>query len=206
MTKALELTGRVFGQLTVIKFVGGPRRRWLCDCTCGKTAVIAQPDLIGGHTKSCGHRHSEQLADRNRTHGMTNTYTYKKWHQMNTRIRDTDNPKNACYRDVHICCRWRKFENFYLDMGEAPTGYSLDRIDNKRGYIKDNCRWVPLAIQSSNTSRNVVVSFNGTTAHVSEHCRRVGLRPDLVFDRVNKLGWSVERALGTPPRRCNRSR
>jgi hypothetical protein len=46
--------------------------------------------------------------------------------------------------------RWFKFENFLADMGEPPPGLSLDRIDNERGYRKDNCHWVTRSEQMRN--------------------------------------------------------
>lgn len=53
----LDLTGQVFGKLTVI----GPDHRdnkrgwwWLCQCECGNTKVIASGNLRSGSTISCG--------------------------------------------------------------------------------------------------------------------------------------------------------
>lgn len=186
--------------MTALRFDGGVRRRWLCDCSCGATVTVDQKSLESGNTQSCGHLHRDQLRARNTTHGMGNTYTYKKWRSMHSRVRSTDREQNKCYRDVRICAAWKSFERFYLDMGEAPKGYSLDRIDNAKGYSKENCRWIPLVLQSANTSRNVIVEYNGVTTHISEHARREGLSPNAVLDRINKLGWSVERSLGTPLR------
>jgi hypothetical protein len=188
----------VFGRLTALRFDGGVRHRWLCDCVCGKTLTVDQKSLESGNTKSCGCIHKEQLVARNTTHGLANTYTYKKWCGMHTRVRDTTSARNACYVGIRVCVAWASFEQFYKDMGEAPSGYSLDRIDNKKGYSKSNCRWVPLALQAANTTRNVVVEYNGVTTHISAHARLVGLSADVVFDRINKLGWSADRALGTP--------
>jgi hypothetical protein len=127
---------------------------------------------------------------------MSGTFTYKKWQGMHKRVRSPTAKGNACYANVKICKRWSSFENFFADMGEAPPGYSLDRIDNKKGYSPSNCRWVPLSEQARNTRRLRLV---GRT-HLSAAARQAGLEPDVVFDRVNKLGWSMEKALSTPKR------
>jgi hypothetical protein len=112
--------------------------------------------------------------------------------------------KSVCYANVTVCDAWKNFAVFLSDMGAPEPGFSLDRIDNEKGYEKENCRWVRLAHQAKNTRRNRIAVFDGKRAIISDHARDRGLDPDVVFDRINKLGWDVDRALRTPVRRQRR--
>jgi hypothetical protein len=42
-----------------------------------------------------------------------------------------------------------------------------------------------------------VVEFQGITASVVEHCKRLGLQPRRIYHRLS-IGWPVERALSEP--------
>jgi hypothetical protein len=86
------------------------------------------------------------------THGMSRTRTYFIWKQMVARC---SNPKLKDYpsyggRGIAVSEEWRSFENFYRDMGERPPGLSIDRIDNDKGYCKENCKWATRSEQRRN--------------------------------------------------------
>lgn len=52
-----DLTGKVFGQLTVLErepTTQDGRVCWLCACSCGNTCVVKSNLLVAGKTKSCG--------------------------------------------------------------------------------------------------------------------------------------------------------
>lgn len=202
--RPLDLQGKLFGRLTALRLDTSARSRsWVCACSCGSVKTVRSKALLRGTTKSCGCLRADTTTEANITHGQSGTYTYKKWLSMWRRVR-APVLKSTCYAGVTVCERWKAYTAFLEDMGPCATGESLDRIDNAKGYSRDNCRWVRLSAQAANTSRNVYVEVDGAQVHLSEAARRVGLSPDVVFDRVNKLGWGVERALATPARKQNR--
>ena len=75
---ALDLNGKRFGRLTIIKRVenrilpsGQKRSQWLCKCDCGNYATVLGYMLTSGNTQSCGCLHNEAFA---RARKKYNTY------------------------------------------------------------------------------------------------------------------------------------
>ncbi len=82
--------------------------------------------------------------------------TYSCWEHMIARCTCPTHQSWAHYggRGINVTTRWRSYENFLADMGEAPAGLTLDRIDNDGDYEASNCRWVPQKVQVRNQRRN----------------------------------------------------
>lgn len=62
--KAIDMTGREFGRLTVVERAGSSPQfaRWKCKCVCGNEIVTTSNNLRLGHTKSCGCLFKESVA------------------------------------------------------------------------------------------------------------------------------------------------
>lgn len=57
MRKVVDLTGKIFGQLTVIERVKVPgenESHWKCKCSCGKEVIVIAGNLKKGQSQSCG--------------------------------------------------------------------------------------------------------------------------------------------------------
>lgn len=112
---------------------------------------------------------------------------------------------DKCYhlygaRGITVCERWRKFENFYADMGPRPTPkHTIERVDNDKGYDPSNCIWADRKVQARNTRRNHVLEFQGVKKPIVEWAETFQLHPQVVLGRIIS-GWSVEQALTQPVR------
>jgi hypothetical protein len=153
-----DLLGQRFGRLVVVKqATSSPKgARWLCRCRCGNTREIAASNLK--RQRSCGCLAREKSSKRNATHHMSRSPTYRSWCGM---IQRCENPRAEGYElyggaGIRVCKRWREsFEAFLADMGERPTGKSIDRFPKRNGnYEPGNCRWATPSEQAQNRSNS----------------------------------------------------
>ena len=140
----------------------GLHRYSLYLCECGTKKVIRRSHVSQGRILSCG-CHSKDI---HTTHGMSNTQTYERWEDMKVRCSVySTRPDRYIERKITVCSDWKKFESFYNDMGEC-NGLSLDRIDNNKGYYKENCRWTTRQVQMRNTAnRKHSSQYRGVSWH-----------------------------------------
>ncbi len=99
-------------------------------------------------------------------HPLYATYTSMKQRCYNKKV-----PNFPDYggRGIKMCDRWlgiNGFTNFLADMGDAPTwsntknsrsDWSVDRIDNNKGYSKENCKWSTRHQQAANQRNKIGV-------------------------------------------------
>jgi hypothetical protein len=97
-------------------------------------------------------------------------------------------------RGISVCEQWQAFENFYADMGEAPAGMSIDRIDNQGDYTPANCRWATPQIQANNRRSNRIIIYQGQQFTLADLARLSGLKYSTLSMRL-RWGWSMDRAL-----------
>lgn len=198
---AVDLTGRVFNRLTVIRRSGTKRRYavWECQCSCGAVTHVRSDQLFSGRSQSCGCYNY----DKGKIHGMSRSRVsgkahpmYNSWQSMKARCSRSDNPRYKDYgcRGIEVCDRWLLFENFRRDM--EPTwfsGASIERVDNNKGYCPENCRWATDREQSGNKRSNILVEYKGRVQCLKYWCEELGLNYGTVYSRI-KRGWIPERA------------
>lgn len=201
MTRLVDLTGNVYGRLTVLSRDGDMYGKvaWACRCSCGTTLRVSGADLKSGNKSSCGCLKIETIGNLNRTHGLTNSNEYSIWSKIKDRC---FNPNTRNYDDyggrgISMCDRWRNsFENFYADMGPRPSpDHSIERRNNDEGYFPGNCVWATRVEQARNKRNNKLVHFNGRDVTVAELAESANLDYHLVYKRIVILGWSPEEAV-----------
>jgi len=88
-------------------------------------------------------------------------------------------------RGIDMCNRWEdSFSNFLSDMGKRPSiNHSIDRINNDKGYSKENCKWSTKSEQNLNKRNNVL--FEGKTN--SEWALILGISAQAINYRMKKF-------------------
>lgn len=210
-----DMIGQRFGRLTVLGYAGKSKNRlivYLCRCVCGKETKVDGLSLRRGHSRSCGCLNSDDKRSRVGKlnacykHGMVGHSTYRSWHGLMQRCTNPKNPKFPRYggRAIIVCERWKTFVNFLADMGPAPAGHTIERINVNGNYEKSNCCWLPAPEQSRNKTNHRWLSLNGVTMPLFAWCKKLVLKSCTIEMRL-KRGWSVERALTEPKMRQNKT-
>lgn len=174
------------------------------QCVCGTIRDINERKFLSGGTKSCGCLKGAAVALAKTTHGCTSKLTpssfrseYTIWKDIRKRC---NNPNHTFYhryggRGLSVSVAWATFANFLADMGPRPSSkHSIDRIDNEKGYCKENCRWVTQKQQMRNCSINHLISYDGKTLCLSEWAELTGHPSSLIRHRL-KRGWTPQQAL-----------
>lgn len=144
----VDHTGKRFGRLLVIGEASrssSNKRRWQCQCDCGKDTVAIGNDLVCGRQISCGCKRDEEAAKRFTAltkHGLASTPVGRAWKSM---VRRCSKPTCHAYRNyggrgIKVCEYIAESPAHIVQLiGERPTGRSIDRKDNDGHYSCGKC-------------------------------------------------------------------
>lgn len=216
MSAIRDFTGERIGRLIVVgrtyDFIqpsGRKRMQWECLCTCGNTTLVLSDNLRKGHTKSCGCLVVDSCTLVGSTYATHRRSRSREWWAWLSARQRCFNPSSMAYkyygaRGIKVCDRWAdSFPAFYADMGRAPEGMTLERLDVNGDYCPDNCVWASRKAQARNRRTTVHVNYRGRVRPLCELAEEHGLERELVYDRFKRQGWSIEKTLNTPKGKQN---
>lgn len=126
--------------------------------------------------------------------------TYRVWAGMKARCQNKNNPNYRLWgaRGITVCNEWQTYAGFIADMGYAPDGLTIDRIDNDGNYEPGNCRWANRKEQARNTRKAIRISVAGSGDVVlADFAEKCGVKSTTLTARIRR-GWSPLDALMYP--------
>lgn len=149
-------------------------RTMLAKCHCGKEFKTYIGNVKKNHAKSCGCGMG--------THKLSKHRLYATWSCMRERCSSDKHPNYHRYggRGIRICEEWKDdVSKFIEDMYPSfKEGLTLDRIDNEKGYSKENCRWVTRGENNRNQSVRGKIPFRGVHMAGKQIVASVRVSPD----------------------------
>ena len=203
-----DLTGMVFGRLTVIEcgrdYISPSGRRrpaWKCICECGKEKTICASNLKSGTTTSCGCFQRENMSRLKKTHGgyANDESLFRVWCNIRKRCLSAKSHNYTDYggRGITICEQWisdyTAFREWAVSNGYRK-GLSIDRINVDGNYSPENCRWTNSVTQQNNRRCNINVTYQNQTHTLKEWSRIRDINYQTLYTRY-KLGWVIPRML-----------
>lgn len=155
-----DIIGKRFEKLEVVEFLRSELMRtnpkvryryvYLCKCECGKTKEVSRDYLLLGQTKSCGclkQRKGKESKSWNGCGDISGRMWYSILEKAKQRNLDVE---------IDINDAWEKYESqggkcamtgWSISLSSNKGSYkfktaSLDRIDNSKGYTKENIQWL----------------------------------------------------------------
>lgn len=137
-------------------------------------------------------------------HGLCRTPEYRTWLNVVDRCRNPNNPAHHNYagRGISLHPPWEQSFLAFLDgVGKRPSPlYTLERIDNERGYLPGNVRWATRKEQANNQRKTHFLTHEGRTQSLTAWAEEIGLVPSTLQYRLNQGQMTVHEALTTPRR------
>lgn len=200
---AKNLIGMRFSRLIVVsqyeKRNENGELLWVCKCDCGNTRLSISGSLVHGGNKSCGICKITYVR-----RGESNKRLFVIWSGMIARCYNKNSYSYIWYgaKGISVCDEW-KLDYMSFKRWSEMSGYSddltIDRFPNKSGnYEPSNCRWSTMKEQQNNRSNNKTYEHNGVKLTVSQLSDKYNLSMSCIYQRIKKLGWSVEKAVNTP--------
>ena len=139
------------------------------------------------------------------------------YYDMKTRCYNTRSKHYKWYgaKGITICTEWldtspipsvgrgRPYSKGFIAFKEwaLANGYTedltIDRIDVKKGYSPDNCRWSTMKEQANNKSGGCYrITYKGQTKNLLEWSKELNIPYTSLWIKMAQNDWNLEKALG----------
>lgn len=93
-------------------------------------------------------------------------------------------------RGIVVCDRWvHSFENFLLDMGERPIGFSIERMDSNKNYCPENCIWIARSEESKNRTSNHWITYENETKTLTDWAKYHSISRRMLTKYLKKMAF-----------------
>lgn len=184
MSRFLDLTGRIFGRLSVEKRIenhvtsgGNQQVIWSCLCSCGERVKVSSNSLLQNKTKSCGCLSMEsarQLGLANKRHGgYAESSTY------------SDRVKHNALVNIKERARRRGYESDLSieDLPELTDVCPVLGLRYNRGSLKD--KNASPSIDRRNTNLPYLKKYKDNLVFISHRANRI--KTDASIDEIEKV-------------------
>jgi len=144
--KSLDISGRKFGKLLVLKQIPGKNKKWICQCDCGLMKEVLQTHLVQGNTVSCG---CIRKGSSNALWKGCGEISGNRFDSIKRRIRNKTLGFTISITDIwdlflrqNRKCALSGVEIYFGKTNQDELTASLDRINSSKGYHIDNVQWV----------------------------------------------------------------
>lgn len=222
--------GEKHWNLTCIKKLN---QGYLFRCDCGREIESGYFHVKNGDIKTCGDKFCRYRIERAVENGTITHWAsgadsqyrklYDVYRGMLQRCYNENNPNYSDYggRGIAVCQEWldnfMRFRDWAIENGwvyekqeNGINKWSIDRIDNDKGYTPDNCRWTTVSVQNNNqrprgnrTVKKTQVEIDGVVKSKKEWCAKYGISLEAVRYRMKTLGMTFEQAVTLPKNQGN---
>lgn len=221
-----DLVGNTYNNLKVLEHVGSDSNnthRYRCECLlCGNDQHIVRSNhLVAEDITACSCNNPMVNRDKFSSVLVKHGHCQKDWQDkiwslwkgINDRCSENGTRDiNEKYRLLGVCDEWSYenedgYMNFYswiTSKYEDPramieSGYSIDRIDNNKGYHPDNCRLATKTEQARNRKTSVRIKINGCDRLLIEVWEELSIEiPYNAFRTRISNGWTLDEAKSIP--------
>lgn len=190
--------GERHGHIVVTAYLGN--KLWEVVCDCGRKETVETRDLRRGVRKYCGllcnlnpcktnlRVKKDKVVKSKVVKEKLNNLELKAKKIYRGMINRVNRDHN--YSSITVCKDWQdNYNNFINDMGiPLSEEYSIDRIDNNKGYNKENCRWATKKEQIRNRKNTVYITYSNQTLSLPDWCDKFNLSYKHVYAYYHRHG------------------